>query len=138
LNFCPYKDKTECPFYKKLMVNLGRKSKGRHSELDFYKKGWPEILKSSEAMLYLALRPIEKLRGKRAGQTIVANWNTFAKYSGVNKAFMGKCFERLQQVGLITYKKGLPFRRKLQATEVRRIIPIPSPDSGLRRRHLGK
>jgi hypothetical protein len=120
------------------MVNLGRKGKGRHSEMDFYKKGWPEVLISSEAMLYLAIRPIEKLQNKSPGQTIVANWNIFAKYSGVNKGFMGKCFERLQQVGLIKYRKGLPFRWKLQATEVERIIPIPNPDSGLRRRHLGR
>lgn len=127
LNFCRYRDKAECPFYSKLMVKLGRKGKGRHSELDFYKKGWPKVLKSSEAMLYLALRPIEKLQGKRAGQMVVVPYRLLHRYSGVNMGLIAKHLEKLKKVGLIDYKKGEPYLWKIQATEITRIIPIPKP-----------
>lgn len=136
-SFCGFsEDRNECWFYKQLMVNLGRKSKARHRESDFYKYGWQRILTLSQSMVYLGIRQIEKIQHKRPGQTIVAPYRLIVKYSGAYMGLINKSLRKLKEVGLILCEIGEPYRWKLKATEITRVIPIPRPNKKLEERPL--
>lgn len=137
-NFCGFsKDRMDCWFYRQMMANLGRKSKARHRESDFYKYGWQRILLYRESMVYLSLKQIEKIQHKRPGQMIITPFRLLVNYSGVNIARINSSLRKLKKVGLILCEIGEPYRWKLKATEITRIIPIPRPDKKLKERPLG-
>lgn len=133
--FCGFsKDRNECWFYKQLMVNLGRKSKARHRETDFYRYGWQRILTLGQSAVYISLKRIETLKKKKPGQTFNAPYRLIEEYSGAYMPHIRDILLRLEDVGLILCKIGEPYRWKLKATEITRIIPIPKPDKNLKRR----
>jgi len=47
---------------------------------------------------------------------------------------IGNILKVLTKVRLILFKKGEPYRWKLKATEITRIIPIPKPPKSSKRR----
>lgn len=113
--------KEKCEFYQQLK----KRNRGRYREADFYKFGWQEVLTPAQICLYHGLIQLERIRNVRAGQVIVANQRQIANISGVSQKSVSNGLKRMNQLGLIEVKPGLPFKWKCIASEIRRIIPIP-------------
>lgn len=109
-----------CPYYRQ----LGQRRKPR--EDDFYDFGWPQRLGASTAGVYRAIVSLEDSRGAPGGRTL-ASYRELSRRSGVGISHMREKLERLQSEGLITFKPGKPRGKHGEATEIRRVIPIPEP-----------
>jgi len=120
VEYCPGRE--NCTYYKNLFA-----TPGKHRERYFYKYGWQRILNLSQICLYHGLIEIEKMRGLRPGELIIAPYRLISKTSGVNIALITKGLDRLAKLSLIKWRKGQPFRWQEVATEIRRIVPIPRP-----------
>jgi len=123
LEYCQKINRDFCKYYQAISP---RKRKG--SDRDFIKYGWPQCLSPSARLVYiLALPEIEKRRGLRAGERIFASHREISKICGVTRTTIGEILQILQEKGLITYKTGQPYRWRVEASEIKRIIPIPKP-----------
>lgn len=129
VEYCPGKE--NCTYYKSLFTR-----KGRHRERDFYKYGWQRILNPSQICLYQGLIEIEKIRSLKPGELIVATYRFIPNNSGVSKGVITEGFIRLEKLGLINWKKGLPFKWRETATEIRWIVPIPRPKNDAKMHRL--
>ena len=121
LNFCI--DKKACHYYQRFIT----KKRPNWSISDFYRNGWPHVLTPSERLLYLALPEAEKDKGTFPGEAVFATYHHLHRLSGVGKGGIRACLLSLRDAGLIEVIIGLPFRWQHQATEMRRILPIPHP-----------
>lgn len=126
---CP--GKKDCNYYGRLFAR-----KGRHRESDFYKYGWQKILSPTRIALYHGIKELERLQRLRAGQLIVASYDVISRRTGVAGSHLTGNLTRLEQVGLIWWRKGQPYRWRHEATEIRRAIPIPRPKNGAKMRSL--
>ncbi|HCJ67505.1 MAG TPA: hypothetical protein DHV62_09375 [Elusimicrobia bacterium] len=126
-SYCQNIDKQFCRYYREFtqLNNLGRKTSNR----DFYKYGWQQKLSLSEQAVYHSLIELEKKRGVWAGSLLFASHREIAEISGVSLNTIGKGLSGLTKYRLITYKPGEPYRWRVVASEIRRIIPIPEPNS---------
>lgn len=123
LEYCKKINKDFCQYYKQ--ISFGRRI---GNDRDFIRYGWPNILSGAERdVYYIALPELEKRRGIQAGDKIFASHREISKICGVALGGIGRSLERLQKRGLITYKKGEPYRWRNTASEIKRIIPIPKP-----------
>lgn len=117
-------EKQFCSYHKEfLQINNIRRKTG---ERDFY-KGWQHILSLAEQVVYRGLIEIEKRRGMYPGSTVFASHREINQASGVSLQSIGKSLEGLASHGLIIYKAGEPYRWRVKASEIRRIIPVPEP-----------
>ncbi|MFC1733565.1 bifunctional DNA primase/polymerase [candidate division KSB1 bacterium] len=96
-------------------------------ELDYVLKGWPRVLTPALRSLYLAIPHVERLKGVSPGGRIIMDTYHWNIYSGVAKGRIPENFNRLMEWGLIEHIPGLQHKHKKQATEIKRIIPIPYP-----------
>jgi len=126
LEYCKKVNKDFCRYYKQI-------SSGERvgNDRDFIRYGWPNILSGSERdVYYIALPELEKRRGVKAGDLIVANHREITKICGVSLGRVAGeegALKKLERRGLITYKPGQPYRWRVEASEIRRIVPIPKP-----------
>ena len=126
--YCEKINKDFCIYYKEL--SQGRRRVG--SDRDFIRYGWPRVLSPVERQIYyMSLPELEKRRGIKPGDKIYSNHREIAGICGVSlgDGSVGKSLEKLRGRGLITYKPGEPYRWRSTASEIRRIIPIPKPNS---------
>ena len=120
--FCP--DPEMCPYGRSFGSQTSKYTNNRL----FFKYRWPEILSNAEKSIYfLALIELERRRGVGAGGLILANHRDIASLAGIQSKYVGKRLLRLQDVGLIKYKPGVPRKWEGKASEIRRVIPIPKP-----------
>lgn len=116
--------KEKCPFYQQLK----KRNQGRYREADFYKFSWQNILTPSQICIYHGLTQLERIRNIKPGQLIVANQRQIAKISGVSRGSVSPGLSKMTELGLINYKPGEPFKWKIKASEIRRVVPIPYPE----------
>jgi len=119
----------QCDWYKQ---NVAGRRKCR--DTDFFDFGWPAVLKSREALVYLALVRLEQAKGVGAGGLVVAGTREYVELSGVGRRHIMAALERLQFWGLLVIAErgrkreaGLPPR----ASQVKRVAPIPEPPVAL-------
>ena len=122
LNFCI--DKALCHYYQRTV----QRKRPNTSIQDFFSNGWPLVLSRCEMCLYLALTEAERLKGTFPGQTVFAKFDLLHRLSGVAKGGMRAYLVSLRDSGLIELKIGSPFYWQHQATQVKRIFPIPHPE----------
>jgi len=128
LEYCKKVNKDFCQYYKQI-------SSGRRigNDRDFIRYGWPNILSGVERdVYYIALPELEKRRGIKAGDLIITNHREIGRICGISLgSIAGKtgALEKLQKRGLIIYRPGEPYRWRIEASEIKRIIPIPKPSS---------
>ncbi len=122
---CLYKTREECFWYQA----IPRESQRPYRERDFWRFGWPRRLKPhhTAAIIYLAIREIEKRRKLSAGARLFISRKELSQVSGVSYRRATECCQRLKEEGLIEFKKGTQHRWYGKASEVKRIIPIPKP-----------
>jgi hypothetical protein len=113
-----------CPYYAK----LGAQPK--HDELDFYRYGWPVIIGSAAASLYNAIRALEHERGVPGGTTY-ANYRQLRYRSGCSLSWVRDGLEKLAKNNLIEFVPGKQGSARGEATEIRRVLPIPEPSPDL-------
>ncbi len=129
LNFCM--DKALCPYYQRFIS----KNRPKASISDFYKRGWPLMLTQPEVCLYTALPEAEKENGTFPGKRLFITYNNLHRLSRVNKGLIKACLvggrnkRGLGPWGLIKVKIGEPYFWQHQATEIKRILPIPYPQT---------
>ncbi len=80
--------------------------------------------------LYLTLIRIEKKRSIKAGSLILVSQRTLEKESGITRQSIATMLPKLHFAGLIEFKKGKQHKFHKQASEVRRIIPVPDTVNG--------
>jgi len=117
---CLYKSREECFWYQA----IPRESQKPYRERDFWRFGWSSRLTAPESMIYLAIREVEKRRGLPAGSRLYVSRKELSGLTGVSPPWVTKCCEKLERVGLISFKKGSQHRWYGRAGEVKRIIPI--------------
>jgi hypothetical protein len=112
---------SDCP------VDKRKKLKDRKVQnFRFLDYGWQQVLSNRQVLIYYAALPyLEVKRRAGPGGMIYASHVQLAKTCGISYRRMGDDLQVLADLGLITYKPGLPQVWKHQASEVRRIIPIP-------------
>jgi hypothetical protein len=94
----------------------------------FFNYRWQSILSHIGKLIYwLALPEIEIRRGYRRGSKLFVSHREIARYSGISNKYVRKGLEELFNYKLIDYKPGTSRRWEKNATEVRRIFPIPKP-----------
>jgi len=123
VNFCV--DKDLCSYYQRFTAKYSQK--GCSSE--FISKGWPLVLTQSETLLYLILLEAERIEGAYPGERLFATYNLLHRLSGAGKGHIRSYLVSLRDSGLIELKIGSPFYWQHKATEIRRILPIPHPQS---------
>lgn len=126
---CPGKE--NCTYYKSLFVR-----KGRRNERDLYKYGWQKTLTPGLIAFYHGLKELEKVLRLKPGELIVGSYDFISSRTGIARSHLTEYFNALEKAGLITWRKGLPYRWRATATEIRRIIPIPRPKNDVKRRSL--
>lgn len=123
---CLFENREDCRWWDQ----IPRINQQAYRERDFWRYYWPERLTPRIAVLYLALKEIEKKRGYTAGTRLYVSWDELHKISGTRRQSLGNKLRYLKKVGLIKYKAGHKRAKgaKGLATEIQRIIPIPKPD----------
>ncbi len=83
-------------------------------------------------MVYVAgIIELERKRLVRPGGLVVASLRQIAETSGVSLRRVKELLERMAEHGIILVKYGEPRKWEGKATEIRRVIPIPScPETG--------
>jgi hypothetical protein len=110
------------------MYAKGKQEKRQINFRVFFSYNWQLILKNVAKLIYwLALPEIEKKRGFKPGSTLYVSHRDIAHYAGVSLKYVKKGLEELTSHRLIEYKPGTSRRWERNATEVRRIFPIPRP-----------
>ena len=123
LEYCEKVNKDFCQYHKEIFPQ-----KRIGSDRDFIKYGWQNHLTPGARLVYfMALPELEKRRGLRAGERLFASHREIAKACGVSLDRIGKILEKLADKGLIKYKTGEPYRWRVEASGIQRIIPIPKP-----------
>ncbi len=120
---CLYENRTECPWYQR----IPKKSQKPGKERDFWRFGWPSRLSSASGMVYLALREVESRREYPAGAHLYVSRKELAKLAGVSPPWTTESLKKLEESGLIKFRKGKQHLWYGKASEVQRIIPIPRP-----------
>lgn len=122
---CLYRSRFDCWWH----ARIPRQNQKSWRERDFWRYGWPQKLRSTEAMIYLAVREVEKKRRITAGSWVYISWDELQKTSGVARNTIKKSLIKLTKVGLIDYKEGEKRRVGVKglATQIKRVIPIPRP-----------
>jgi len=122
----------QCDWYRQNV--LGRR---KCRDTDFFDFGWPAVLKSREALVYLALARLEQSKGVGAGGLVIAGTREYVEFSGVGRRHMMAALESLQQWRLLVIvergrkrEAGLPSR----ACQVKRVVPIPEAPIALANR----
>lgn len=121
--FCLYESRFDCWWYDR----IARQSQKQWRERDFWRYGYPDKLGAAKAILYLALKEIEKIRNYKAGSRLYVSWDELQRVSGVNRHTIKPGLEALETLGLITYKPGQKRAKgsKGLASEISRVVPIP-------------
>lgn len=123
LGLCIYESRFDCWWFDK----IPRQSQKDWRERDFWRYGWPQKLRATESMIYLAIRQIERKRDYQAGSRLFIAYKEISKVSGVDTSTIRKGLEALQKTGLINLTVGKKRLQgsKAQATQIQRIIPLP-------------
>lgn len=120
-----------CFFRKQLETRSGKKKQSRAAALYFFLDTWLPVGKLTPGALktYLALDVIEAKRGYKPGSSLFVSWSEISRHGGITKKYVGQALENLFWHGLIAYKKGKPRVRgqPVTASEIKRVIPVPSP-----------
>ena len=124
---CLYEKNDECYWYRQ----IPKKSYYRYKERDFWRYKWSKILSPAQTLTYLSLIEIEKLRGFNAGSKLYLSRVQIAGIVNISEPYVIECLTELSRSGLIDFKKGTQHLHYGKASEVKRIIPIPSPDKSL-------
>ena len=120
---CLEKSRQKCWWYGR----IPRKNQKYYREHDFWRFGWPQRLRPAVIVIYWALREVEKRRRYPAGSWLYVSRKKLSEITGISRPWVIECCEKLQEVDLIEFKKGRQHRWYGQASEIRRIIPIPRP-----------
>lgn len=86
---------------------------------------WKGHLSATMICFYHGVCDLEKVRGVGVGGAVYANYRQLASAGGLGKDSVKSCLEALGSRKLVEYEIGMAFG--LRATEVRRLIPVPSP-----------
>jgi hypothetical protein len=87
--------------------------------------GWVHRLKRGQVALYEALRAVERLRGYVPGSRLYVSHRELAQVSGYALGSIGGALRGLGVVGLIHYQPGKGGQNSDEASEVKRILPLP-------------
>ena len=110
------------------MWSKGNAGDKKYNYRTFFSYKWQIILSNVSKLIYwLSLPEIEKRRGFKAGSKLYVSHRDIAYYAGISLKYVKKGLEELFKYGLIDYKAGTSRRWEKNATEVRRIFPIPKP-----------
>ena len=113
----------ECPFHKLLhKPQKGGKDQGVYGLMN---KGWMPILKGNRFALYCAIVNLEKIKGVKAGNTLIATHWQLAKQTGASRQSIANWLIELGHEKLIHYKMGMQHSWNKTASEIQRILPIP-------------
>jgi hypothetical protein len=116
-----------CPFRTKTIVQNGRLLK---KDLRFFDYEWQLKLSNRQVLLYCVGIPLlEKRRKVGVGGKVYASHSELAKACGITTKRLGKDLEILAQSGLIEYEKGSPRVWETRASTIRRLFPVPRPES---------
>lgn len=110
------------------MWSKGKAEGKRYNYRALFTYKWQLILKNVAKLIYwLALPEIEKRRGFKPGSKLYVSHRDIAYYAGISRSHVKTGLEQLFSYGLIDYKPGTSRRWEKNATEVRRIFPLPRP-----------
>lgn len=124
IEYCEKVNKDFCKYYKQIATG-----KRTGSDRDFISFGWVNVLSPAcRLVYYVALPEIEKRRGIKAGEKLFVAHREISRVCGVDLSIIGKTLEKLGKVGLITYEAGEPYRWRVKASIIKRVIPIPRPN----------
>lgn len=129
VDHCPGRE--NCSYYDRLFAR-----QGRYSEWDFYKRRWQRILSPTGIALYHGIRRLERVQNLKPRQLIVAPYDLISSTTGIAGSHLTENLRRLEEAGLIWWRKGQPYRWRKEATEIRRVIPIPKPKKDAKMRSL--
>jgi len=94
----------------------------------FFSYKWQLILKNAAKLIYyLALPELERVRGSKPGGRLYVSHRELAYYAGISTRHLNLQLEELHSYNLIEYKPGTSRKWEKNATEIRRIFPIPRP-----------
>lgn len=119
--------KDNCLYYQKLVKDNKPMPPAalRRNNFEKFWNLWRWHLSPADIIMYKAITDLEKIRGVGIGGAIFANREQLVYYSGLSKNSVFPSLKRLEQAGLIRLVIGKAFSS--QATEITRIIPVPSP-----------
>jgi hypothetical protein len=90
-----------------------------------------KILPDSSVRVYFALIAMEAKYEYAPGSEMEFSWKEIGSFSCHVRHYIGRALTQLNNLGLIEYHKGVA-RAKGCKTMVRRILPIPKPESNLK------
>ena len=125
LDYCARIGKEFCEYNKELTQRQQKKANDR----DYYRLGWQKVLTNAEKIIYFAIMEIEKIRKFPQGSKLFVSFRMLVHISGITQGYIRKCLEGLSKKGILKCKIGQSFRWKTDATEIKRIIPIPKPST---------
>ena len=112
-----------CPYYKQIKKpQKGGKDEGIYGLIN---KGWMPRLGCNLFALYCAIVKLERIKGVKAGNTLIAGHRELARLTGATRQSIAEWLKNLAFEGLIHYKKGMQHKWNKKASEIQRIIPIP-------------
>ena len=105
-----------------------RAEKGIFNFRDFHTYKWQLILSNVAVLIYwVALPTLEKRKMGRIGSLLYAGHREIALYAGITTKSVKKGLEELFCYGLIKYKAGTSRKWERNASEIKRVFPIPKP-----------
>lgn len=121
-----------CPEQCPPLATLRRGSK-QESFQRFDQLGWPAVLKRarlrSAVDVYWALCELELVRGFSCGNRLYVSYEQLEEKADVSKSTVRRSLMKLGEYGLVAFTPGLGRSgpRNRWASEVSRVVPIPSP-----------
>lgn len=99
----------------------------RAQDRSIYGTPWVDHLRNSDTAIYEAARVIEAHRGFDPGARLFVGYRELADTSGYGLGTVGGALRRLGWAGLIRYRPGKAGAESEVASEVKRVLPMPSP-----------
>jgi hypothetical protein len=107
--------------------NLSQGKQSNNNPFILFKFGWPQVLTNKEMLVYLGIMYIEKCRNFNKGDLLFISHRHLASVVGGSHSYIKDPLEGLDKKGLIEYKSGKSFKWRKQASEIKRIVSIPTP-----------
>ncbi len=102
---------------------------------DFIRYRWPTFLTATQTNIYwMTLHELEIIRKVGPGGRLYATHRQIADLSGCWERYIGDHLTALAIVGLISYVPGSTRKWEGLASEIRRISPVPVPNTELKMR----
>lgn len=118
--------KDNCPYYKShFPKNNGERSMRGMGIPTFFYMGWWKYLKLAELKAYCGIVELEKKRGLKPSNLIIASQALIATHAHLSVPIITPTLTSLVEHGLILCKTGEQHFNKHIATKVSRVIPIP-------------